>query len=247
MITRVLRILAILMTIGQPLGATYAEDFEKNQVGRVIVGGRDVCSGTLVAPSIVLTAGHCLQPKGSNKPVSVNKVKFLIKSNLDGRRRLFSAIDTGISPQFFYRNAINPSLDSLQGDMALIKLDGIATRSGFEVLGDPARSGGIGYITARLREDRSPEGLETCLVKVMANDILALSCYREEGFSGSPVFAMIDGVRRVIGVVTARSDRRGALVLYASIPHLRIKDIIWSNMRGDDQIQVIGNSSQRKK
>jgi hypothetical protein len=127
--------------------------------------------------------------------------------------------------------------------MALLKLDGIATRAGHERIGNPAQAAGIGYIPDRIAHDRAPEGVESCLTRVMDNELMVLSCHREEGFSGSPVFALIKGERRVVGVVTARSERAGVPVLYASVPHLRMHDIIWSKMQGTHQIRMISRAT----
>lgn len=46
-------------------------------IGRVNIGGRAHCSGTLVAPNIVLTAAHCLYSPAQNRMVVPNIVHFL--------------------------------------------------------------------------------------------------------------------------------------------------------------------------
>lgn len=217
-----------------------------SHIGRILVGGRDICTGTLVTPSIVLTAGHCLQPEGASRPITDTRVKFLIKSPKDGKRRLFSVRDIGMVPEFSYRSALNPGVPTLGGDMALLKLEGIATRTGHERIGDPTAANGLGTIPAEISHDRSPQGTESCLTRTLEDDIMVLSCHREEGFSGSPVFSSIEGERRIVGVVTARSERAGVPVLYAAIPHLRIDEIIWQKMRGDHQVKMISSSSSQK-
>lgn len=216
--------------------AVSAQSQNEPYVGRIIVDGKDICTGTLISPSIVLTAGHCVQPHGASSPIHLRRLNFLIKSPEDGRRRLFPAKDIALIPDFKYRSARTPELSELQSDLALIKLDGIATRKSFEKIGYPAESGTISYMPLSIGPDRAPRDLENCLTKILENDLVLLSCNRDEGFSGSPVFYNHNGERYILGVVTAKSLRSGIRVLYATIPRRKITKMIWQNDLGTYQI-----------
>lgn len=222
----------LLMTI-MLLAVQYTTFAHANQagsdpyIGRIILDGRDVCNGSLVAPSIVITSGHCLQQAGQTAATPLGRIKFLIKSPEDKKRRLFSVINVGMPPDFKYKSPLNPEVLTLQNDVALIRLDGIATRSSFEVIGDPPGPDTIAYLPLKIGGDRAPYGSENCLNKVLESDLILLSCSRDEGFSGSPVFYNKNGKRYLGGVVTAKSTRSGTAVLYATIPVVGLPEVIW--------------------
>lgn len=206
-------------------------------VGRILVDGKDICNATLISPSIVLTAGHCLQPSGKTQPQKPENIHFLIKSAHDGIRRLFSARDIGLIPEFSYRDPNNPGITNMGNDIALVRLDGIATRSGFEQLSNRVKIDDRVKIPRAISHDRSPQGSEECLSHILPNKLMILSCSRDEGFSGSPVFIVEDGVRKVAAVVTAKSQRRQRNVLYAVVPQIKLSEIVWQRESASFQTQ----------
>jgi protease YdgD len=241
MLKSLIRAIFILSALLSQASIGVASEGKKPHVGRIIIEGRDVCTGFLVSPSIVMTAAHCLQKKNSTIPVGASLISFLIKSPEDGRRRVFSVDDVGIRPDFSYISPINPGISALQSDVALIRLDGIATRSTFEDIGSPTQTSGIAFIPKSLSPDRSLTGSEECLSRLLNNGLLVLSCDRDKGFSGTPVFSMIDGTRKAVGIITARGNRAGVPVLYAVDPHLTISDIIWRKGNAEHQTKLIAD------
>src|SRR3954468_6467702 len=55
---------------GEIIGGQVTADGEYPGVGALMLHGHAGCTGTLIAPDVVLTAGHCLDPQmvGSNPP-----------------------------------------------------------------------------------------------------------------------------------------------------------------------------------
>jgi protease YdgD len=241
MLNPLIRAILILSALLSQASIGIASVGQKPHIGRILIEGRDICTGFLVSPSIVMTAAHCLQKKNSTTPIGASLISFLIKSPEDGRRRVFSVADVGIRPDFSYISPINPGIPALQSDIALIRLNGIATRSTFEHIGNPTQTSGIAFIPESLASDRSLTGSEECLSRLLNNGLLVLSCDRDKGFSGTPVFAMIDGARKAVGVITARGDRAGVPVLYAVVPHLAISDIVWRKGNAEHQVRLIAD------
>mgnify|MGYP000188585317 CR=1 FL=1 len=234
-----IKTIIVLAVAASAISAVSAGEPSGIHVGRIVIDGRDICNGTLVSPSVVLTAGHCIQPPGELSPTKPHRISFLIKSPRDNKRRLFSAIDVGLTPAFAYRDANAPGVPALQNDLALVKLDGIATRTGYQTVGDPDEKDGLVKIPAKLGRDRAPEGQEVCLDRTFRNGLMLLSCHRDEGFSGSPVFAQVEGMRRIVGVVTAKSKRANVPVLYAVVPSFALHRVVWKSHLGDHQIKSI--------
>lgn len=46
-------------------------------VGRLNIGGTGFCTGALIAPNLVLTAGHCLFDKKTGERIDHTRVEFL--------------------------------------------------------------------------------------------------------------------------------------------------------------------------
>ena len=62
----------------QPVGLRSADDARAwEAVGRVNLIGTGFCTGTLIAPNLVLTAAHCLYDKHTGKRVDISTIEFL--------------------------------------------------------------------------------------------------------------------------------------------------------------------------
>ena len=46
-------------------------------VGRLDIGGAGFCTGSLIAPDVVLTAAHCLFDKKTGAPIRIETIEFL--------------------------------------------------------------------------------------------------------------------------------------------------------------------------
>jgi MYXO-CTERM domain-containing protein len=203
------------------LGGEVVQPGEYEEVVALLVAGQVVCSGTRIAPGLVLTAGHCLT-RWSPELMSV-------ATGVDGETGpRTQVLATGVHPEFCdcdedafdygYVQVLPGALDTeavatLIVDQAewddLVDADTDVTIVGYG--DDPAHGE-----TARTKRkvtvpihDGSPSGQEFA-----AGGDFRDSC---GGDSGGPVFVELpDGTRRQIGITSRGSDPCGEGGVYAN-------------------------------
>ena len=169
------------------------------------------CSGTLVAPKLVLTAAHCVV-MFNNKIVPADTVHFSTGMNKGVPAWSSVAERVVVSEAFSQVGLWSPEHSA--NDWALIILKDSAairpvpvkalTREQLKVASSAGTVFQIGYGQERRY---SPSILRNCQVDY-PNDsrLLAVRCFANPGYSGSPVLAEVDGEPAVIGVLSAGQE-----------------------------------------
>jgi len=190
-------------------------------VGQITYGanppGAAICTGTLVAPDLVLTARHCLSGR-AEKPMDPAEIRFAA-GWADGQALAWSQ----------GRAVILSDLTGLQGDTALLRL---AT----PVLPDAAVPMGMTegaaaerrFATVAYRRD-APGRLvvdESCTLVEAAESLLGLGCAVVSGNSGAPLLVWRDGSWQVAAVLVAQSRAPGPIRAIAVIPDRGLRALI---------------------
>ena len=176
-------------------------------VGRLNIGWGGMCTGALIAPDVVLTAGHCLYSSRSGDQVDPTTIEFLAgwrNGRASAKRRVRSAV---IHPKYVYSGPSGN--DTVAYDLAILKLESgirLSHIQPFPTGKRPRKGASVGVVSyARERAD-SPSIQEVCHVLARRQGALVLSCDVDFGSSGAPIFAEIDGQARIVSVVSAMAD-----------------------------------------
>ncbi len=200
-------------------------------VGRVNVASlnrRGMCTGTLIAPDLVITAAHCVVNEATGALHPLDDVHFVAGWRQGTAVAHGRAASIAVHPE--YRSAAPLTPEKIGADLALIRLRQPIpedTTSPFQAA--PAPSPGTPLTLLSYRRDRA-HGLtrqDDCAYQGAVESILVLDCSVTFGASGSPLFAMLDGEPRLIGVLSAKGGTTArpqafAVRLDAEMPELLV-------------------------
>lgn len=187
-------------------------------IGRVDLGADGFCTGTLVAPDMVLTAAHCLFDKHTGARFDPKRFTFQI-GLINGHARDQKSVSSSlVHPE--YRPTAKGHLGNMQHDLALLKLASpVSVRIALPIrLGQPDLSGTSAELLSYGRGRSETATLEReCSLKAHTQGILVTSCQAALGTSGAPVLQVINGETRLVSVVSAKARANGDPVALAVV------------------------------
>ncbi len=176
-------------------------------VGRLNIDDRAMCTGTLIAPDLVLTAAHCLFDRDTGKRIPASRIEFLA----GWRNGWATAREWGkraaILPDYVFDPHQSPV--RVQHDIALLRLSRPIRKTSitpFATAGRPAKWDKVEVVSYARDRAQSPSLQESCRVLARQSGTLILSCDVDFGSSGAPVFVRKDGVPRVALVISAKAE-----------------------------------------
>ncbi|MEI4473284.1 trypsin-like serine peptidase [Frigidibacter sp. MR17.24] len=179
-------------------------------VGRIDLGGRGFCTGSLIAPDLVLTAAHCLYDKTSGARFEAAQLKFLAGWR-QGRAAAYRDVRRAIGhPDYVFTGS--GAIDKVGHDLALLELAQpirLPSITPYETDPHVAIGDRVAVVSYALDRAEAPSLQDRCRVLDRQDAVLITSCSVDFGSSGSPIFSLRDGVARIVSVVSAKAEMEG--------------------------------------
>lgn len=182
-------------------------------VGKLELGQKGFCTGALIAPDLVLTAGHCLFDRDSGARIDPATIEFRAGWR-NGRAIAYRGVKRAVAhPEYVYGG--ENLEDRVAYDIALLQLDQPIRQPSvhpFEIGLQPAAGEAVSVVSYAQERSEAPSLQEVCEVLAQELTMLMLSCDVDFGSSGAPVFSLFGGQPRIVSVVSAKAEYDGRKV-----------------------------------
>lgn len=169
-------------------------------VGTLYIDQQAHCLVTLVQSDKVVTAGHCVLNGDGTLPASFDNWYIEFYDN-----KKVAIIDTATIPGFSYKSLNAAPISVLLEDIAVIKLGEDVNNPLANIMSfQEARDGHVWV--------PNDGDLNKCEARQMPPiEVFHVSCSREKGKSGTPIFRIENGRTHIVGVVSALDPLKGGV------------------------------------
>lgn len=189
-------------------------------VGRLDMAGTGFCTGTLIAPDLVLTAAHCVYDSRTNAPLLAENLTF--RAGLRDGVSIAERKVLQVAAHAGYRPELNMTRDNVRQDVALLRLTQPITSTDadpFILHSGPLPGQQVSVASYGKGRTEALSRQRQCQVLRVHDDLMIFDCNVTFGSSGAPVFTRVGNRGRIVSVISGIGQVNGQKVsLGMSLP-----------------------------
>lgn len=183
-------------------------------VGRLDLSGQGFCSGTLIAPDLVLTAAHCVYDQ-QGRIHSADQIQF--RAGLQDGSAIAERQALQIAAHPGYHPGRGSDFENVTYDVALIRLENPINSSEadpFALHSGQDYGAEISVTSYGMGREEAPSRQRRCNLMGEYQQVMMIDCNVTFGSSGAPVFSLVGGRGRILTVVSSGGTYQGRRVAF---------------------------------